>query len=62
MSNITIKDTVPNFYGVPKKLIIPLLTNSSVPISIVGDGWVVEQNPLPGTTITEQTTIELFLK
>ncbi|MBE6350406.1 MAG: PASTA domain-containing protein [Spirochaetaceae bacterium] len=62
MSNITIEDTVPNFYGVPKKLIIPLLTTSSVPISIVGDGWVVEQNPLPGTEITEQTTIELFLE
>lgn len=60
---IPILDTVvPDFTGVAKRLLTPLLGNPSINFLVEGDGWVVSQNPLPGTSITEGMTIELYLE
>ncbi len=59
---ISLEETVPDFIGRPKRDLIPLLSNQKVKICIKGEGWVVSQNPLPGTKLTEDTTIELVLE
>lgn len=61
-SPITIENNVPNFIGKSKKELLPLLENSKVKLNINGSGWVVSQSPEPGTTITENMVIELYLE
>ncbi|NLM00134.1 MAG: transpeptidase family protein [Treponema sp.] len=58
----TIKNTVPNFYGLSKRQLTPLLERTDFSLKIIGDGWVVNQKPVAGTTITENMTIELYLE
>ena len=57
-----VNETVPDFTGVAKKLLLPLLLRDDLHIQIYGDGWVVRQSPAPGTPITDDTVIELELE
>ncbi len=53
---------VPDFTGMSKRAIMPLLGNENIHYLLQGDGWVVGQNPLPGTPITEGMTITIYLE
>ena len=53
---------VPDYTGVPKRLLTSLLTRTDLQISVFGDGYVVSQNPPPGTPITENMAIEFYLE
>ena len=57
-----INDYVPDFTGVPKKLLLNLMEKQDLKVIISGNGYVVSQNPPPGTKFTENMTIELFLE
>lgn len=59
---VTFTDTVPDFTGKPKRELLNLLTRSDIQVKINGDGWVVSQNPPPGTPVTENMEIELYLE
>lgn len=59
---ITIDGVVPDFTGRPKRDLLPLLVDGSISLSIHGEGWVTSQVPEPGTPITENMTIELYLE
>lgn len=59
---IAIGNRVPDFTGRPKRDLIPLLDRKDIKITITGEGWVVSQNPPPGTPVTENMTIELNLE
>lgn len=67
---ITIKGTaplqigsrIPDFTGLSKRDLIPLLENSSLQVNINGTGWVKSQSPAPGTPVTENMKIELNLE
>lgn len=61
-STPVIGSSVPNFTGTPKRLLIPLLERNDIRIIINGDGWVYAQNPEPGTLVTENMLIELYLQ
>ncbi|MDR0289371.1 MAG: transpeptidase family protein [Treponema sp.] len=53
---------VPNFYGLSKKTLLPLLIRSDIRVEIFGEGWVRSQSPAPGTPIAPDTIIELTLE
>ena len=53
---------VPNLIGRPKRDLVNLLSQNEVTVIIHGSGWVVRQTPQPGTPLTENTTIELYLE
>jgi cell division protein FtsI (penicillin-binding protein 3) len=53
---------VPNFYGLSKKTLIPLLERNDIRVEIIGDGWVQRQSPQAGTPITADMVIELYLE
>jgi len=53
---------VPNFYGLSKKTLLPLLLRDDIRVQITGEGWVRQQFPPPGTAITPDTIIELILE
>ncbi|MCR4939630.1 MAG: transpeptidase family protein [Treponemataceae bacterium] len=57
-----IGDELPDFTGTPKKLLTDLLNRSDITILIEGDGYVVSQNPPPGTPVTQDMVIELKLE
>ncbi|GMO59768.1 MAG: penicillin-binding protein [Treponemataceae bacterium] len=55
--------TLPDFTGVSKSALVPLLqVDSGLQFIINGQGWVVNQNPPAGTPITQGMTIELNLE
>lgn len=59
---ITLSDTVPDFTGVSKRMVLPLLERDDINFILHGDGWVVSQSPVPGTPVTENMTIELYFQ
>lgn len=59
---VAIATYMPDLTGYPKRLLTPLLSRTDLQITIKGDGWVVSQNPPPGTPVTENMAIELTLE
>ena len=59
---IQLSEIVPDFTGSPKRDLLPLLEYSNIHFIIKGEGWVTSQNPEPGTPLTENMTIELYLE
>jgi cell division protein FtsI (penicillin-binding protein 3) len=53
---------VPNFYGLAKKTLLPLLLREDIRVEISGEGWVRRQFPPPGTPIAPGMIIELELE
>ena len=60
--DITIGSLTPDFTGFSKKDLLPLMEQSKGKLNINGSGWVTSQNPEPGTPLTENTIIELYLE
>ncbi|MCR4821889.1 MAG: transpeptidase family protein [Treponema sp.] len=59
---IVLEGIVPDFRGVSKRQLLPLLKYNNIKIKINGDGWVKSQEPEPGTPLTENMEIELYLE
>jgi cell division protein FtsI (penicillin-binding protein 3) len=53
---------VPDFTGLAKRVVFPLLLRSDIRVEIRGDGWVRRQSPPPGTPVTADTVIVLELE
>ena len=60
--NITLGSVTPDFTGCSKKDLLPLMEQAKGRLNINGSGWVTSQNPEPGTPLTENTIIELYLE
>jgi cell division protein FtsI (penicillin-binding protein 3) len=61
-SPVSIGQTMPDLTGVPKRFLTPLLERSDITVEIEGDGWVVEQSPLPGEAVPAGTVVKLRLQ
>jgi cell division protein FtsI (penicillin-binding protein 3) len=57
-----VNEYVPNFTGVAKRLLQPLLVREDLRFRVTGNGWVVRQSPAPGTPLTRNTVIYLELE
>jgi len=57
-----VKDVIPDFTGVPKRSLLPLLGRKDLKISIQGSGWVYRQNPPPGTPFVQGMSLVLELR
>jgi cell division protein FtsI (penicillin-binding protein 3) len=53
---------MPDLRGTPKKLLLPLLVRQDLDVSIRGSGYVVSQEPAPGTRLQPGMKIGLELK
>jgi cell division protein FtsI (penicillin-binding protein 3) len=56
-----ITDTVPDFTGLPKRALLPLLERDDIVLEIDGFGWVTSQEPAAGTPVSEGMSIRLEL-
>ncbi|WP_256729198.1 penicillin-binding protein [Treponema parvum] len=54
--------TLPDFKGMSKRDLIPILERKDLQVRISGTGWVVSQEPPPGTPVTQGMNIELTLE
>jgi cell division protein FtsI (penicillin-binding protein 3) len=57
-----ITDQVPDFSGLSKRTLLPLLLRDDIRIEIEGEGWVYRQSPAPGTPLDLDTVIRLELE
>ena len=57
-----VNEIVPDFTGVSKRQLMPLLLRDDIRVQIYGDGWVTRQSPAPGTLITDEMPIILVLE
>jgi cell division protein FtsI (penicillin-binding protein 3) len=57
-----ISGQMPDFSGLAKRTLLPLLLRDDLHIEIRGDGWVRRQSPPPGTPLTPDTVILLELE
>ena len=57
-----VDSTVPNFAGLSKRTLLPLLLRDDIKVEIWGDGWVRRQFPPPGVAVTIGMVIELDLQ
>lgn len=53
LPRIELDSKVPDMKGMPKRALVELVSDKSVSIVIQGDGYVVRQDPAPGTPITQ---------
>lgn len=59
---IVLEGSVPDFRGMSKRQLLPLLNYTDIQIKINGDGWVKSQEPPAGTPLSENMEIELYLE
>jgi cell division protein FtsI (penicillin-binding protein 3) len=59
---LKIGSRLPDFTGMSKRDLLPLLERTDLQVKMNGSGWVTSQNPQPGTPVTENMTIELTLE
>ncbi len=59
---ISLTDTVPDFTGMSKRQLLPLLERRDIHVKINGDGWVTNQKPEAGSPLSENMEIELYLE
>jgi cell division protein FtsI (penicillin-binding protein 3) len=57
-----VNETVPDFTGVSKRQLVPLLLRDDLHFQISGDGWVVRQSPPAGAPLGPDTVIILELE
>ncbi len=57
-----IETSMPDFTGYSKRSLVPLLAREDLVIRIQGDGWVVDQDPPPGTTVESGSVITFRLE
>ncbi|HKJ85830.1 MAG TPA: penicillin-binding transpeptidase domain-containing protein, partial [Spirochaetia bacterium] len=57
-----LNETLPDFSGLPKRTLLPLLELSEIDVQIDGFGWVVRQDPPPGTPLRPGMSIRLELE
>jgi len=53
---------MPDLAGTPKRLLLPLLADPNFTVRITGEGYVVSQDPQPGTELKTGMTITLRLE
>jgi cell division protein FtsI (penicillin-binding protein 3) len=55
-------DTLPDFTGLPKRALLPLLQRDDMEVDIKGYGWVVRQSPEAGAPIEDGMKVTLELE
>ena len=59
---IKLGGVVPDFTGLSKRDLLPLLQRKDLKINIYGNGWAANQTPAPGTPVTENMEIDIYME
>lgn len=56
-----LEETIPDYHGISLKTLMPLLNQDTIPVTINGHGWVLSQDPSPGTALDSVEGLTLWL-
>jgi cell division protein FtsI (penicillin-binding protein 3) len=59
---LKVDSEMPELLGMPKRLLLPLFQQGEFDVRLRGEGYVVAQNPPPGTALKQGMIIELYLE
>lgn len=59
---LTVGQPMPDLAGYSKRSLLPLLERPDIRVVIQGDGYVVSQQPLPGTVLAEGSRVQFTLE
>jgi cell division protein FtsI (penicillin-binding protein 3) len=59
---LRVDNEMPDLLGMPKRLLLPLFREGDFTVRLRGDGYVVAQDPAPGTPLEAGMIIELYLE
>jgi cell division protein FtsI (penicillin-binding protein 3) len=59
---LKVDSEMPELLGMPKRLLLPLFQQGDFDVRLKGEGYVVAQNPPPGTALKPGMIIELYLE
>jgi cell division protein FtsI (penicillin-binding protein 3) len=59
---LKVDSEMPELLGMPKRLLLPLFQQGEFDVRMKGEGYVVAQNPPPGTPLEPGMIIELYLE
>ncbi|MCR5401519.1 MAG: transpeptidase family protein [Treponema sp.] len=62
VKNVEIGEVLPDFTGLSKRQLMNLVEREELQVKINGSGWVKSQNPAPGTPVTENMVIEIYME
>jgi cell division protein FtsI (penicillin-binding protein 3) len=62
VKSVAIGDTMPDLTGVPKRLLMSLLSRKDISVTITGEGYVASQSPPPGSPVPAGTEVRLELR
>ena len=57
-----LNDVVPDYTGLPKRTLLPLLDRNDIDVELSGFGWVVRQSPAPGSPVQSGMRLVLELE
>lgn len=61
-AGVKLGKVLPDFTGLSKRDLLPLLNREDLKINIYGNGWVTNQAPAPGTPVTENMEIDIYME
>ena len=60
--HLTLDSELPNLVGLPKRRLLPLLAMADLRLALHGSGYVVRQAPAPGSPLTPERTVHVWLE
>ena len=60
--HLTLEGELPNLVGLPKRRLLPLLAMADLRLALHGSGYVVRQAPAPGSPLTPERTVHVWLE
>ena len=60
--HLTLGAELPNLVGLPKRRLLPLLAAADLRLALHGSGYVVRQDPAPGSPLTPERTVHVWLE
>ena len=60
--HLTLDGELPNLVGLPKRRLLPLLAMADLRLALHGSGYVVRQAPAPGSPLTPERTVHVWLE
>ena len=60
--HLTLGGELPNLVGLPKRRLLPLLAVPDLRLALHGSGYVIRQDPAPGSALTPERTVHVWLE
>ena len=60
--HLTLAGELPNLVGMPKRRLLPMLAAADLRVALHGSGYVTRQDPAPGSPLTPERTVHVWLE